>query len=451
MTSGHEPAFYDSGHHSLWIMSSSRQSSRQRSSSARSNHSDTSNQAVVPSSPQTYTSNVPPQLQAGASASREALNQSAPRSVAPSVQITSHGAESPYSPNANVNSQYSYAPSPLRPRAQTAAEIGLGHSQVPYRPATRGGPQTSQMSMPYQPGRGVVSGASTMDPARQQYVPAPPPLPTSPPAPQSHIMTLPPPPPRPPPSSHGVSLPPPPGPPPGSSHGMPPSWSSSWGRQQDWERPSILPPPPPLPLGSASHGAYNPSQPYRPAQPAPLFIPPQAPPDSQPLTSATYIPHGDSFGPGVGIPSLHSSNHPMHDQQSTLTRADPSDFSAQSDATRVGLGTRFAGDSTSAISDENSYAYRGNNAPNTPLTRHHNLTLPLRDASDYPSPGPPTATPQNPQPHLSSSNGGPLGNPLTHRRTGSNPSNAPMSPSDPVLQWPVDRVFILVGSQSILE
>ena len=46
---------------------------------------------------------------------------------------------------------------------------------------------------------------------------------------------------------------------------------------------------------------------YQPPLPPPLSIPPPPPmTDSQPLTSATYIPHGESFGPGVGIPSLHS-------------------------------------------------------------------------------------------------------------------------------------------------
>jgi mitogen-activated protein kinase kinase kinase len=165
------------------------------------------------------------------------------------------------------------------------------------------------------------------------------------------------------------------------------------------------------------------------------------PNESQPLTSATYIPHGDSFGPGVGIPSLHSANHTMHDQQASFNRGDSSEFSAQSDATRGGFGTRFTGDQMTATPDETNSTFRSNNASNTPLTRHHNLTLSLREAQDYTSSGPPTATPQNPQAHLSSSSGGPVGNPSTHRHTGSNPSNTPISPNDPVLQWPVDRVL----------
>ncbi|KAF1920345.1 hypothetical protein BDU57DRAFT_534134 [Ampelomyces quisqualis] len=91
-----------------------------------------------------------------------------------------------------------------------------------------------------------------------------------------------------------------------------------------------LPGPPPRPATSASHGGmplpgqhywtpapaqyqqqnYNPSlypHPSYPLPPPPSARPPQQPPPPrEPLTSATYVPDGASFGPGVGIPPLHN-------------------------------------------------------------------------------------------------------------------------------------------------
>lgn len=127
-----------------------------------------------------------------------------------------------------------------------------------------------------------------MDGQRQPYIPVPPPPAISQP-PQSHVIPLPPPPPRPQTQPHGIP-PPPPGPPPGSGFGVAPGWQQSWGRG--------LPPPPPHPpmLNQQNqHLAFG--------RPPPL--PPQS--ENQPLTSATYIPAGESFGPGVGIPPLFDS------------------------------------------------------------------------------------------------------------------------------------------------
>ena len=63
---------------------------------------------------------------------------------------------------------------------------------------------------------------------------------------------------------------------------------------------------------------YNGGLSYQHLQPPPLAIPTRQNPyeatssDAQPLTSATYIPGGDSFGPGVGIPGLHSHQQPSY-------------------------------------------------------------------------------------------------------------------------------------------
>jgi U5 snRNP spliceosome subunit len=139
-----------------------------------------------------------------------------------------------------------------------------------------------------------------MDGQRQPYIPVPPPPAISQP-PQSHVIPLPPPPPRPPNQSHTIVPPPPPGPPPGSSYGVASGWQQSWGRPA---LPQGLPPPPPNPPmlnQQTQHLTYG-------RQPAPLSIPPPPPQsENQPLTSATYIPAGESFGPGVGIPPLFDS------------------------------------------------------------------------------------------------------------------------------------------------
>jgi mitogen-activated protein kinase kinase kinase len=199
--------------------------------------------------------------------------------------------------------------SPSRPRARSAATDPLPSPlfspSTPYRPATR----SAQNVAMYQPSQRHPS----VNDASRQYVPPPPPM--SPPS-QPHMMSIPPPPPRPlTGQSHqhpGVMIPPPPGPPPG---GMQSNWQGSWGRSYD-ARGFPLPPPNPPP--NAQHQAYNPSQSYINHQPPPLSIPP--PPASDHQMSATYIPHGDSFGPGVGIPGFGSNQEP------SFTRGDSAEY-----------------------------------------------------------------------------------------------------------------------------
>ena len=157
-----------------------------------------------------------------------------------------------------------------------------------------------------------------MDSQRSQYIPPPPPPLSQPNV--SHIIPLPPPPPRHA-NQHGLVLPPPPGPPPAVSYGTPSGWQN-WTRQAQG---FALPPPPPssLPPSQAQH---HPLTPYN-RQPAPLSIPPPPPPsESQPLTSATYIPAGESFGPGVGIPPLFDSRGVYEDYSLSAT-SDRSNFS----------------------------------------------------------------------------------------------------------------------------
>ncbi|KAL1857824.1 mitogen-activated protein kinase kinase kinase [Paecilomyces lecythidis] len=228
-----------------------------------------------------------------------------------------------------------------------------------------------------------------MDGQRQPYIPVPPP-PAISQQPQSHVIPLPPPPPRPPTQAHGIP-PPPPGPPPGSSYGVAPGWQQSWGR------PAVhqgLPPPPPHPPmlnQQHQHIAYG-------RQPAPLSVPPPPPQSDQPLTSATYIPAGESFGPGVGIPPLFDS----------YTR---SAYEGQ---------------------DENTL---------TPSTRHMPSSHILHDTvHELVSPNVPANSAQN-IPAQSTGQAPGLSKSSSHRHNNSSASLGGLSPSEAAVQWPLDRVL----------
>ncbi|KAI9823308.1 MAG: hypothetical protein M1832_002532 [Thelocarpon impressellum] len=393
-------------------------SSRQRSSSARSNNSENPSRAGRSPSPSTR----PGDDRGGARPDDVgALDGTAynPRATGPSLHVPpSYGPSSPYPPN----SPYGPPSSPLsrRPRAHTSVESILTQ-QATYQPSQRPGPGNLSQAA-YQPGQRHVSAAQSMDPNRQYVLgPPPPPPPMSPPGIPTHMMPLPPPPPPPPRQPQNpqpVLLPPPPGPPPGSAQIMS-AWAQGRGRVQDRDRPpaqGFLPPPPP-PSAMGQHLAYNPSQMYQPQHPAPLLIPPPPPlNDSQPLTSATYIPHGESFGPGVGIPALHSN-----EQQPKYDRVN---------------GTGFP----TADGSQDSSVTTPSDGP-----RQHALSIPTREAQDVTSPGPPTATPANPQAN-SSTQSDKRGH--VHRHSGSNVTNTPVSPSPATTAWPLDRVLLWLAANS---
>ncbi|KAH7113647.1 hypothetical protein B0J13DRAFT_656863 [Dactylonectria estremocensis] len=94
-------------------------------------------------------------------------------------------------------------------------------------------------------------------------------------------------------SAPGVMLPPPPGPPPGSPLDPHPPWHGTFR----WYggRPGFNIPPPP-----GQHRPYNPNLHAQIATGQTLAIPP--PPSEQ--MSPTYIPAGDMYGEGVGIPAF---------------------------------------------------------------------------------------------------------------------------------------------------
>lgn len=201
-------------------------------------------------------------------------------------------------------------------------------------------------------------------------------------------MTLPPPPPRPATSgAHGgYALP---GPPPGG-----PPTTSYWNR-------SNYPPPP---NSSAPHPTYNPNAyntyQQQQQQQHQTFLNNQLPPDGQPLTSATYIPFGESFGPGVGIPPLHT----------------PSDYSnnyyypySQDLGLPADNGSRGASSTTLVTPPEE---LSNSNYPNGTATRDYQPVTLSRPSI----------------------------------RSECNPAEVPLSPSDPAHQWPLDRVLIWLAT-----
>ncbi|RAL61940.1 hypothetical protein DID88_002429 [Monilinia fructigena] len=259
----------------------------------------------------------------------------------------------------------------------------------------------------YQPGRHPSSGDQ-----RQYVVPPPPPPPMSPPS-QPHMNQLnmnmsniPPPPPRNPPNQafqHGLPPPPP------LPH--PTSWQPP---QQTWliNNSRSFPGPPANPPSTSQYHAYNPGQHH---QPAPLSIA-QSQANSEQM-SATYIPRGESFGPGVGIPGLGWSS-----QESFR---DSADFSAVSDSSR---GTPL---------DDGSY-YKDRSYPSQTPQRFNNIQLP-----EYDPPGPPTATIMNPQLSLTTNRG--LTATSNNSHTNNNP-NTPISPNDAGSQWSMSRVLLWLAN-----
>ncbi|KAK4237572.1 hypothetical protein C8A03DRAFT_15905 [Achaetomium macrosporum] len=164
-----------------------------------------------------------------------------------------------------------------------------------------------------------------------QVPPPPPPMSPPPSVGIGNLMAIPPPPPRYPsaPGTTGnVLLPPPPGPPPNASFPSsalgPPSalgnapWHGAWGRAYDGRSVFNIPPPPPGGAGATVLQAYNPkhhgqigaANAATSSGPTALAVPPPPPPSEQ--MSATYIPQGDTYGEGVGIPGLGFTDDGSH-------------------------------------------------------------------------------------------------------------------------------------------
>ncbi|PQE32440.1 MAP kinase kinase kinase protein [Rutstroemia sp. NJR-2017a WRK4] len=307
--------------------------------------------------------------------------------------------------------------SPSRPRAQSAAADAFpppSYSPHSYsRPSTRSGPNIPM----YQPGRHT----SNADHSRQYVAPPPPgPPPMSPPA-QSHMMSLnmtnlPPPPPR---NLMNQSIQHGPLPPP------PPLPTTNWQQpQSNWNslvNNRSFPGPPANPPNISQYQTYNPGQQYLTNhQATPLSVGMSSANSEQ--MSATYIPRGESFGPGVGIPGLGWP------QDTSFSRGESMDFSAVSDSSR---GTPL---------DDSSY-YKDRTYPSQTPPRFNNIQLP-----EYSSPGPPTATVQNPQLSSATNRGLTATSNNSHQHASGNNSNTPVSPNDAGSQWSMNRVLLWLAN-----
>lgn len=94
-----------------------------------------------------------------------------------------------------------------------------------------------------------------------------------------------------PPATPASVIPPPPGPPPAAAAalGPQPAWRANYGRVYDARGPVSL-------HASGQHQSYNPTKFH-----AHMAVPPPPPRQSDAM-SATYIPTGETYGEGVGIP-----------------------------------------------------------------------------------------------------------------------------------------------------
>ncbi|KAK6608975.1 MAP kinase kinase kinase [Botrytis cinerea] len=352
-------------------------SQRPQSSSTRSNTSFLDPSRAVQASPR----NKPSSNELTIPESNLLLNNVPTYAVSSSASLlipTAYGTGSSY-PTIVASS------SPSRPRAHSAAT----NPQPPslYSPATHSRHSTrsgSDISMSYQPGRYQSAGDQ-----RQYGLPPPPPMspPSQPHMNQLNLNNIPPPPPR-------NNIPPP-----------PPIVSNNWQQpQQTWlvnnNRP--FPGPPANPPNTSQYHAYNPGQHH---QPAPLSIG-QSQSNSEQM-SATYIPRGESFGPGVGIPGLGWSSQENY--------RDSADFSAVSDSSR---GTPL---------DESNY-YKDRSYPSQTPQR------------------PPTATIANPQLSSATNRGLTATSNNSHLHASGNNSNTPISPNDAGSQWSMNRVLLWLAN-----
>ena len=191
---------------------------------------------------------------------------------------------------------------------------------------------------------------------------------------------------------HGMNLPPPPGAPLSNMN----NWASAWGR---------FPAPPP----TAQHPAYNPNA-YQSYQ----SLPPP-PPDSQPLTSATYIPGADSFGPGVGIPPLHSSTPPRQhfDPHQSFYRGASGDFST-----------------SATLSALNRFDDRWQQGAPSLQTSLASPQYPVREPQDYSTASSAASTMIN------------LQQQIAVHPPDTNSAKTPTTPDDAGQYWPLEKVLL---------
>jgi mitogen-activated protein kinase kinase kinase len=153
------------------------------------------------------------------------------------------------------------------------------------------------------------------------------------------------------------------------------------------------------------------------------------------------------FWSWVGIPALHALGRAVPEQQRGYYRADNNEYTGSPDSSRMTPNLRFPNETApnTFFVDNTQYPDNRSNqsVPQTPLTRRHQIYLPVRDVQDLQSPGLPTATMTNPHSQAAGSGSGLVATLSSkyHRYSASNTSTAPASPHDTALQWPIERVL----------
>lgn len=150
-----------------------------------------------------------------------------------------------------------------------------------------------------------------------------------------------------------------------------------------------------------------------------MSIPP--PPPTEQLVSATYIPGGEGWGPGVGIPPLY----PLRDETSTH-----STYSGT--GTSIGTYSQASSAITTPATEDGRHSSAGTYNGTSSLYRapsSRQISIPV----GYSSPGPQTAQ-WAPQGH--------------HNEPASaHSTHTPASPSPAGLEWPLDRVLNWLDKQ----
>lgn len=153
--------------------------------------------------------------------------------------------------------------------------------------------------------------------------------------------------------------------------------------------------------------------------------------DEQPLVSATFVPVGGSFGPGVGIPALDEFDYNGYDPaayaQPQMNAPPPPTNATQSQMSHV--YTPYSSKPSSAIADAVTRDHRAGSAglSNKPTF------LPL-GSQDPISPGPPTAKLVDPSP-------------TGRQRAQSALSTSSIAP-DVANQWPLERVLLWMATNN---
>ena len=202
----------------------------------------------------------------------------------------------------------------------------------------------------------------------------------------------------------------------------------------------LPPPPPPMQMNAPSPLHYNSNHVYQSPQPPPVSITHRPNPyeiathDTQPLTSATYIPGGDSFGPGVGIPGLHTHQQSGFSSKDYETGTDGNSAADhpvpinEIGPTEVGGIELPAYDGIAGVSD-------GHTQP----ARHQPFSNKSNDVRDWSSSSPLITNKQNPQILDSWTTNG------FHHGVGQHPVIS-SEPSESTRYWDIEQVLLWLAS-----